>query len=92
MAISITELEDIIKQSFPQAKIKITDLAGDKDHYALEIQDSSFAGLALINQHKMVKRALAEIMESKLHSITIKTISCHDHSVNTKIVEAKSAG
>jgi stress-induced morphogen len=75
MAISIKELEEIIKQSFPQSVIKLTDLAGDEDHYSLEIQDSSFAGQSLINQHKMVKRALSKIMETKLHAITIKTRS-----------------
>jgi len=75
MAISITELEAIIKQSFPRAKLKITDLAGDRDHYALEISDASFAGQGLINQHKMVKKALAEVMQSRLHAITIKTIA-----------------
>lgn len=75
MAISITELENIIKQYFPKARIKLTDLAGDEDHYALEIEDASFAGKSLINQHKMVKSALAQVMESKLHAITIKTIS-----------------
>ncbi len=73
MAISITELEAIIKQSFKDADIKITDLAGDEDHYSLEIADDSFAGQSLINQHKMVKRALSEVMESRLHAITIKT-------------------
>ena len=74
MAISIIELEDIIKQSFPQATIGLRDLAGDEDHYALEIKDISFAGKSLINQHKMVKQALSQVMESKLHAITIKTI------------------
>lgn len=75
MAISITALEGIIKQSFPDAKIRLTDLASDEDHYALEIEDASFAGKSLINQHKMVKGALSQVMESRLHSITIKTIA-----------------
>ncbi len=79
MAISIVELEDIIKQSFPSAKIKLTDLVGDEDHYALEIEDASFAGQSLINQHKMVKQALSEVMERKLHAITIKTITADDN-------------
>jgi stress-induced morphogen len=79
MAISIAELDGIIKQSFPSAKIKLTDLAGDEDHYALEIEDASFAGQSLINQHKMVKSALSEVMERKLHAITIKTITAHDN-------------
>lgn len=73
MAISSTELEDIIKLSFPHAKIKIVDLVGDMDHYSLEISDESFRGKTLIDQHKMVKLALSSILKSKLHAITIKT-------------------
>ncbi|MCZ6902143.1 MAG: ribosome silencing factor, partial [Rickettsia endosymbiont of Ixodes persulcatus] len=48
------ELEKILKESFPNSIIKITDLLGDQDHYALEISDVQFNGLSLINQHKLV--------------------------------------
>ena len=76
MAISIKELEKIIRYSFPSTKIKIVDLAGDQDHYSLEIQDDAFLGISPINQPKMVKKALAEILDNnKLHAITIKTIN-----------------
>lgn len=76
MAISVTKLEEIIRNSFPNAKIKINDYLGDQDHYSLEIEDASFLGVSLINQHKMVKKALSEIMNSnELHAITIKTIT-----------------
>ncbi|MES2214440.1 MAG: BolA/IbaG family iron-sulfur metabolism protein [Pseudomonadota bacterium] len=73
MAISSSELEAIIRQNFPRANIKITDLAEDEDHYALEITDESFKGQSLINQHKMVKNALKGVLQEKLHAITIKT-------------------
>ncbi|WP_392505687.1 BolA/IbaG family iron-sulfur metabolism protein [Rickettsia sp. 2024-CO-Wats] len=76
MAISVEELEKILKESFPNSTIKITDLVGDQDHYALEISDVQFNGLSLINQHKLVKNALmSEILNKKLHAITIKTIA-----------------
>lgn len=74
MAININELENIITTKFPQAKIKLIDLAGDQDHYSLEIQDPIFAGKTIIMQHRMVKEALAEVLKDKLHAITIKTI------------------
>ena len=73
MAISKSELESIILKSFPESTIEIIDLAGDEDHYSLSIVDSSFAGLSLIKQHRMVKEALAEVLQSRLHAITIKT-------------------
>lgn len=74
MAISSTELEKILLQSFPHAKITITDLVGDQDHYSLEIEDVAFIGHSLINQHKIVKNSLATVLgNNKLHAITIKT-------------------
>ncbi|CAN0558983.1 unnamed protein product [Ectocarpus sp. 12 AP-2014] len=73
MAISENKLMSILKQSFPNAKIKITDLAGDQDHYSLDITCSNFKGLPLIKQHRLVKGALSEILEGELHAITIKT-------------------
>lgn len=74
MAITQEELQNILKKSFPNAQMHITDTIGDGDHYALEIIDDSFKGKSLINQHKMVKEALKEVLQSnKLHAISIKT-------------------
>lgn len=73
MAISQEELFSILQQSFPNAQIKITDLAGDNDHYSLDIADVSFAGIPLIKQHRMVKEALKSALHTNLHAITIKT-------------------
>lgn len=73
MAIAESKLQGILQQSFPDAKIIIKDLAGDQDHYALEITSESFRGLALIQQHKLVKKALSEVLQKELHAITIKT-------------------
>ncbi len=53
MTITIHELEKIIKQSFPDADIKIKDLAGDDDHYHLKITSKCFSGKTKIEQHRM---------------------------------------
>ena len=73
MAISETKLQSILQNSFPNAKIKITDTAGDQDHYALEITSNVFKDLPLIKQHRLVKEALAEVLVKELHAISIKT-------------------
>ncbi|GAB4166980.1 MAG: BolA family transcriptional regulator [Rickettsiaceae bacterium] len=75
MAIPEQKLRSILQDSFPNAKIKITDLAGDQDHYAVEITSNVFKGLTLIQQHKLVKSALAAVLIKELHAITIKTIA-----------------
>lgn len=73
MSINSEKLYNIIKKNFPDAKINLIDTAGDQNHYSLEITDNSFANKSLIDQHKMVKSALAEILKGELHAITIKT-------------------
>lgn len=73
MAIAELKLKNILQQNFPEAKIIIQDLAGDQDHYSLEITCESFRGLPLIKQHKLVKNALSEVLKQELHAITIKT-------------------
>ncbi len=73
MAISEKELFSILQQNFPNAKIKLKDIAGDQDHYTLEITDSIFKDVPLIKQHKLVNIALADVLHSRLHAITIKT-------------------
>ena len=44
MAMQAHEIEALIRAEFPDAKITITDLAGDGNHYAAEVIDASFKG------------------------------------------------
>ncbi len=73
MPIKQEDLENLIRQKFPQAKIEITDLAGDNDHYSLAIADKNFAGKTRVEQHKMVNEALKEILGTTLHALQVKT-------------------
>lgn len=75
MAISQENLYHLISQSFPDAKIEITDLAGDNDHYSVKITDQSFLGKSRIEQHKMVNNALKDCLGGQLHALQIKTAS-----------------
>lgn len=38
MVTAVHELEKVVKQSFPDANIKINDLTGNNDHYHLKIK------------------------------------------------------
>ncbi|MCV3769492.1 MAG: BolA/IbaG family iron-sulfur metabolism protein [Wolbachia pipientis] len=70
MAITIRELNKIIKQSFPDADIKINDLAGDSEHYYLKIISRHFLGKTKIEQHKMVYKALEN---QSIHALQLET-------------------
>ena len=52
MAIEATEIEQLIRAAFPDAKINITDLAGDGNHYAAEVIDESFRGKNRVQQQR----------------------------------------
>lgn len=76
MAMHAQEIEDLLRESFPSAKITITDLAGDGNHYAAEVVDESFRGLNRVQQHKAVYTALKGKMDGPqgdLHALALTT-------------------
>ncbi len=76
MAMQAQEIEDLIKASFPDAKISITDLAGDGNHYAAEVIDESFRGKNRVQQQRAVYAALKGKMDGsngELHALALTT-------------------
>ena len=76
MPIQASELEGLIRDAFPEAKISITDLAGDGNHYAAEVVDESFRGRNRIQQQRAVYAALKGKMsgpEGELHALALTT-------------------
>ena len=73
MAMNLSEIESLIKEAMPDAKIEIQDLAGDGNHYSATITSSKFAGKSKIEQHKMVYNSLKGKMGNELHALAIKT-------------------
>ncbi len=76
MAISAQEIEDLIRSSFPQARVTITDLAGDGNHYAAEVIDESFRGQNRVQQQRVVYAALKDKMAGSsgaLHALALTT-------------------
>jgi len=76
MAISAEQLQTLLRESFPQGKITITDLAGDGNHYAAEIIDESFRGLNRVQQQRAVYAALKGKMDGshgELHALALTT-------------------
>lgn len=73
MPVAASTIETLILEAFPDAKIKITDLAGDNDHWAVEVISEAFKGQSRIAQHKMVYAALKGKMGGELHAMQLKT-------------------
>jgi len=73
MPMNAADIEKMIKAAIPDATIKITDLAGDGDHYAAEVVSESFRGLTRVKQHQMVYEALQGNMGGVLHALALQT-------------------
>lgn len=70
---SAGDIETLIKQGIPGAKVTIRDLAGDGDHYAAEVVAESFRGKSRVQQHQMVYEALKGNMGGVLHALALQT-------------------
>ena len=76
MAMEAQDIEDLIRDSFPDAKITITDLAGDGNHWAAEVIDESFRGKNRVQQQRAVYAALKGKMDGpngELHALALTT-------------------
>ena len=76
MAIEAREIETLIKESFPNAEVKIDDLAGDGNHYAATVVAEEFRGLNRVKQHQLVYAALKGKMDGnhgELHALALTT-------------------
>ena len=73
MAMDASEIEKMILEAIPDAKIAIRDLAGDGDHYSAEVVSESFRGKTRVQQHQMIYEALKGNMGGVLHALALQT-------------------
>jgi stress-induced morphogen len=73
MPMPATEIERLIKQGLPDAKVTIEDLRGDGDHYAARVESAAFKGKSRIQQHQLVYQALGGRMGGELHALQLTT-------------------
>jgi stress-induced morphogen len=67
------EIERLIREAIPDAKVAIEDLRGDGDHYAAHVISASFKGKTRVQQHQMVYQALRGRMGNELHAMALQT-------------------
>ena len=73
MAMESSEIEQLIKAGIPDAQIDLTDLVGDKDHWAATITSSAFVGKTKLQQHQIVYKTLGAHMGGPLHALQLTT-------------------
>ncbi len=73
MPMDARDIEQMIREGIPDARVTIRDLAGDGDHYAAEVVSESFRGKSRVQQHQMVYQALQGKMGGVLHALALQT-------------------
>ncbi len=74
MPISAQDIHDLIRESFPAAKITVQ--GDDGAHFAAEVVDESFRGLNRVQQQRAVYAALKGKMDGaqgELHALALTT-------------------
>lgn len=67
------EIERLIKEGIPDAKVQLTALADDNDHWAAVVISSEFTGKSKLQQHQLVYKALGGNMGGDLHALQLTT-------------------
>ena len=75
MAMQPHEIEALIKQALPDARVEIRDLAGDGDHYSATVVSAAFKGKSRVAQHQIVYAALKGRMGGVLHALALQTMA-----------------
>ena len=73
MAMEMSEIKKLIETTLPDAEVRITDLAGDGDHYAAHVVSAQFQGKTRVAQHRLVLDALGGRMGDALHALALTT-------------------
>ena len=72
--ITPAEISALIRAAIPDAAVEASDWSGSGDHYDVHVVSSGFAGVPLIDQHRMVYAAVdGALKDGRLHAIQIKT-------------------
>jgi stress-induced morphogen len=68
-------LESLLRDAFPDAsELSVEDRTGGGDHFQVTVASPRFAGLSLLDQHRLVNEALAEpLRDGTIHELRIKT-------------------
>jgi stress-induced morphogen len=68
-------LQDLLENAFPEATVvEVLDRTGSGDHFQVVVASPRFDELPLLEQHRLVNKALEEkLRDGTIHELRIKT-------------------
>ncbi len=71
---AIETIRVLLEEAFPGGKVDVVDRTGGDDHFQVSVESPAFAGLSLVEQHRLVNRALADpLADGSIHELRITT-------------------
>ena len=72
---AVETIRTLLADAFPDAsELDVEDRTGTGDHFQVTVASPSFAGISLIDQHRLVNEALAgPLADGTIHELRIKT-------------------
>ena len=74
-SVTTEPLQALLENAFPDAtELSVQDRTGGGDHFQVTVSSPRFAGLSLLDQHRLVNEALAgPLRDGTIHELRIKT-------------------
>ena len=73
---AVDTLQGLLERAFPDGDVGVVDRTGAGDHFHVTVVSSRFAGLGLVDQHRLVYDALSEpLADGTIHELRITTRS-----------------
>jgi stress-induced morphogen len=70
------ELKRRIEAHLPGSTAEVVDTTGTEDHFRAHVSAPQFAGLPLIEQHRLVYAAVQDMLDDgSIHALSMKTVS-----------------
>ena len=64
----------LIRRRMPDAEVEVVDLTGTMDRFNVVVRSNAFAGVPLMDRHRMVAGALAEARAAgRIHALSLRT-------------------
>lgn len=64
----------LIRHTLPDAQVEIVDLTGTLDHFNVLVRSKAFAGVPLMERHRMVEGAVRDARaDGRIHAMSIRT-------------------
>ena len=71
---AIDAIHSLLDQAFPDGTVDVLDRTGGGDHFYVTVTSRAFDGISLVEQHRLVNRALAEpLADGTIHELRITT-------------------